>query len=81
MFLLTIRYMADFEKLTLEQLRSLRAELGEVRTDTRDIKAQVAVIRAYIADQHTEQNLLNSRLAAAELKIERIEHRLSLRDE
>ena len=51
------------QAITLEQLRVLRAELGEVRTDTRDIKAQMAVIRAYIADQHTEQNLLNSRLA------------------
>jgi hypothetical protein len=41
----------------------------------------MAVIRAYIADQPTEKNLLSSRLAAAELRIERIEHRLSLRDE
>jgi hypothetical protein len=73
--------MADFENLTLEHLRAIRADIGELRTDTRDIKAQLTVIRAYIADQHTEQNLLNSRLAAAELKIERLEHRLSLRDE
>lgn len=81
MFYLTIKFVADFENLTLEHLRALRTEVGEVREDTRDIKAQLAVIRAYIADQHTEQNLLNSRLAAAELKIERLEHRLSLRDE
>ncbi len=34
-----------------------------------------------MADQHTEQNFLNTRLPAAEMKIERIEHRLALRDE
>jgi hypothetical protein len=48
---------------------------------TSDIKAQLALLRAYIADQHTEQNLLNTRLATAEIKIDRIERRLSLRDE
>jgi hypothetical protein len=73
--------MAEFQDLTLEHLRAIRTDVGELRTDTRDIKAQLTVIRAYIADQHTEQSLLNSRLAAAELKIERLEHRLSLRDE
>ena len=81
MFTVTIHCMSDFENLTLEHLRAMRADIGELRTDTRDIKSQLTVIRAYIADHHTEQNLLNSRLAAAELKIDRIEHRLSLRDE
>ena len=81
MIFFTIHWMADFENLTLEHLRAIRSDIGELRTDTRDIKAQLTVIRAYIADQHTEQSLLNSRLAAAELKIERLEHRLSLRDE
>lgn len=73
--------MTDLENITLEHLRAIRADVTELRTDSRDIKATLALLRAYIADQHTEQNLLNTRLAAAEMKIERIEHRLSLRDE
>lgn len=73
--------MADFENITLEHLRAIRSDMAALRSESRDVKSQLTVIRAYIADQHTEQNLLNSRLAAAELKIERLEHRLSLRDE
>jgi ferritin len=67
--------------LTLEQLRSIRGDVAELRNDSRDVKAALTIIRAYIADQHTEQNLLNSRLASAELKIERLEQRLLLREE
>jgi hypothetical protein len=44
-----------------------------LRNDNRDIKATLALLRAYVADEHTEQNLLNTRLATAEIKIERIE--------
>lgn len=76
--------VADFESLanlTLEQLRAIRTDVSELRNDNRDIKATLALLRAYVADHHTEQNLLNTRLAAAEIKIERIEQRLSLRDE
>jgi hypothetical protein len=73
--------MTDFQSITLEHLRAIRSDVAELRADSRDIKAQLTLIRGYIADQHSEQNLLNARLAAAELKIERLEHRLSLRDE
>jgi ferritin len=73
--------MTDLTNITLEHLRAIRGDVSELRNDSRDIKAGLAVLRAYIADQHTEQNLLNTRLAAAEMKIERIEHRLALRDE
>ncbi len=76
--------MNDFENLShlaLEQLRVIRTDVAELRNDNRDIKASLAVMRAYIADQHTEQNLLNTRKASAEIEIDRIEQRLSLRDE
>jgi hypothetical protein len=73
--------MTDFQSLTLEHLRVIRSDVSELRSDSRDIKAHLTVIRGYIADQNTEQNLLNARLAAAELKIERLERRLSLHDE
>lgn len=48
--------MADFENLanlTLEQLRAMRTDISELRSDSRDIKASLAVLRAYVADQHT----------------------------
>jgi ferritin len=73
--------MTDLENLTLEHLRAIRTDVAELRNDNRDIKATLAVLRAYVADQHTEQSLLNARLASAEIKIDRIEQRLSLRDE
>ena len=46
--------MADFENLanlTLEQLRTIRADVAELRNDGRDIKATLAVMRALMASR------------------------------
>jgi hypothetical protein len=42
--------MTDFQSITLEHLRALRAEVADVKADARDIKAQMAVLGAYIYD-------------------------------
>ncbi len=74
--------MADEpDSIILEHLETIRADVKHLRNDNHDIKAALSIVRAYIADHNAEQNLLNSRLAAAELKIDRIEERLNLRDE
>jgi hypothetical protein len=57
-------------KASQPHLRAIRTEIAEPRNDGRDIKATLAVLRAYIADQHTEQSRLNTRLALAELRID-----------
>lgn len=65
----TLPVMAGFENLNLEHhLGAIRSDVTDLRAKSRDIKAQLTVIRGYIADQNTEPNLLNARFAAAELK-------------
>ena len=76
MLFFKIRWVANFDNLTLEHLHAILANCVPKHAIA---KARLTVIRAYVAEQHAEQSLLNSRLAAAELNIERLEQQLTLR--
>ena len=73
--------MTEFENQPLEQLHAIRGDIATLRSDNAEIKTALNIIRAYCADQNAEQSHLNLRLATAELKIQRIQEHLGLREE
>jgi hypothetical protein len=42
------------DNIVLEHLRALRADVGDLKNDMRDVKARLASIESYIATLHTD---------------------------
>jgi phage shock protein A len=68
----------DTENLILEHLRAMRADIGTLKTDTRDIKARLASIETYIATMHGDQARTVVSLDDLAERVERLEHRAGI---
>ena len=68
----------DIENLIVEHLRAMRADIGTLKTDTRDIKARLASIETYIATMHGDQARTVVSLDDLAERVERLEHRAGI---
>jgi len=68
------------DNIILEHLRVMRADMGDVKNDTRDIKARLASIESYIATLHGDQTRSGIKLDDLMQRIERLEKRAGLLD-
>lgn len=68
------------ENLVLEHLRSIRTDISDLKSNTRDIKARLASIESYIATLHADSTRGALSLDDLQRRIERIETRLDLRE-
>jgi len=66
--------------LILEQLRVLRMDMGELRADVRDIRGRLTSVEVSSANLHGDFAGQSERIDRLEGRLERIEHRLRLRD-
>ena len=66
------------DNIILEHLRALRADVGDVKNDMRDVKARVASIESYIATLHTDQARTSVKLDDIVQRVERLEKRAGL---
>jgi predicted nuclease with TOPRIM domain len=66
--------------LILEQLRVLRMDMGELRADVRDIRGRLTSLEVSAANLHGDFAGQSERIDRLEGRLERIEHRLKLRD-
>jgi hypothetical protein len=70
----------DTSNLVLEHLRALRAGVDELRTDVRDMKGRLTSLAMSVASLHGDFAGQSGRIDRLEVRLERIENRLSLRD-
>jgi hypothetical protein len=73
--------MADSDNLTLEQLRLIRADHSTVKEKVTDIEHHVIQLRMSDARHADDEAHMYRRLRDYDLRLERIEKRLSLRDD
>lgn len=73
--------MTEFENLTLEHLRALRAENKQTHSKLREIEQHLLELRMSVAALERDDARLYGRLAEHESRRDRIEQRLNLRDE
>ena len=66
--------------LVLEHLRVLRLEMGELRADVRDVRGRLTSLEVSAANLHGDFAGQSERVDRIEGRLERIEHRLRLRD-
>lgn len=71
---------AETENLVLEHLRAIRADIADVKRDTRDMKARLASIESYIATLHSDQTRTGFTLDDLAARVERLEKRTGLLD-
>ena len=70
--------MADFENITLEHLRALRAAPDEFRREVRDFIVEQRITNAHIAPLVRHEAYSNLKLAEIESRLGRVEKRLDL---
>ena len=66
------------DNIVLEQLRFIRADLGDLRNDMRDVKARLASIESYIATLHGDQARTSVKLDEIVRRVEQLEKRAGL---
>lgn len=66
--------------LIYEVLKQLQIGQAEIKADLRDTKSRLASIEGYIATLHTDTARQSIRVDQLELRLERMESRLNLRD-
>ena len=66
--------------LVLEHLRALRAGMDELRADVHDMKGRLTSLAVSVASLHGDFAGQSLRIDRLEIRLERIENRLSLRD-
>ena len=76
------RVMTDkTSALIIEHLRVLRLEMGELRADVRDMRGRLTSLEASVADTCMATLPANpSKSTVLEGRLERVEHRLRLRE-
>ena len=70
----------DSSNLVLEHLRALRSDVGEMRDDVREVKRRLTSLEVSVSNLHGDFAGQSARIDRVDLRLERIEHRLSLRD-
>jgi hypothetical protein len=73
--------MPDPDNLTLEQLRAIRADLSTVKEKVTDIEHHVVQLRMSDAKHADDEAHMFRRLRDYDLRLERIEKRLALRND
>jgi hypothetical protein len=73
--------MTDTKDLVLEHLRAMRADLSTVKTTVEDIQHHVIQLRMADAKHSEDEAHMFRRLRDYDVRLERIEKRLDLRDE
>jgi hypothetical protein len=73
--------MTDFQSITLEHLRALRTDLATVKDKVSDIEHHVIQLRMSDAKHADDEAHMFRRLRDYELRLERLEKRLDLRDD
>ena len=71
-------YGGTNDNLILEHLRAVRADLGELKGDMRDVKVRLGSIESYIAVMHGDQARTAVKVDDLEERIERLEKRAGL---
>jgi predicted nuclease with TOPRIM domain len=66
--------------LILEHMRALRMDMGELRADVRDMRGRLTSLEVSAANLHGDFAGQSERIDRIEGRLERIEHRLRLRD-
>jgi len=73
--------MADErDNLVLEHLRAIRSEFGEFRVDMKDVKGRLTSLEVSVANLHGDFAGQSERIDRVEGRLERVEHRLRLRE-
>ncbi|MBP2549387.1 putative nucleic acid-binding Zn-ribbon protein [Neorhizobium galegae] len=73
--------MADISNdLMYELLKRMHADIADVKLGQREIKAEVNAMRGAIVALHQDIHNLHTTLARHELRLDRIENRLELRE-
>lgn len=67
-------------ELVLEHLKRIHADIGELKKDTREIKASLAMQLTMTGELVKSSGRADERFAELEARIDRIEHRLDLRE-
>ena len=67
-------------ELIYEILKQIQIGQAEIKADIRDLKSRLASIEGYIATPHTDTARQSIRIDQLELRLERMESRLNLRD-
>ncbi len=70
----------NVENLILEHLRALRADVGIIKADVRDLKLRMSAMENYMASFHVEIARHSSKFDTVDARIDRIERRLELQD-
>ena len=66
--------------LILEHLCVLRLEMGELRADVRDMRGRLTSLEVSVANLHGDFAGQSERIDRVEGRLERVEHRLRLRE-
>jgi len=73
--------MADITNdLVYELLKRVHADIADLKLGQREIKAEVNAMRGAVVVLHQDIHSLHTTLARHELRLDRIEHRLELRE-
>jgi hypothetical protein len=67
-------------ELMYEQLKAIRADLAEAKTERREIRDELRVLKGHVAALVQSDLLRESSLASLTVRVERIERRLELTD-
>ena len=72
--------MTDIDNLILEHLRAIRGDVSSLKDGQREMRAEIGSIRGYLAAMHSDIATSSLRTDHLEMRVERIEQRLDLRD-
>jgi hypothetical protein len=77
----------NVENLILEQLKAIRADLGDLRREVREVKSRLASLEGQVVQMHKSVAFIhedlagmNARIDGLSDRVERIERRLDLRE-
>ena len=73
--------MTDLENLTLEHLRAIRAKVDSMEGKLDDLGSEQRIANAHVAGLVQHENYALRKFAEIEVRIERMEKRLNLRED
>jgi hypothetical protein len=73
--------MTDLENLTLEHLRAIRAKIDSMEHKIDDLAAEQRMANAHVSGLVQHENYALRKFAEMEVRLERMEKRLDLRED